>query len=54
MHGARDDVIGIDYGKRLFALAHEPKHFIAYENGGHIDLDDFGSGDAARAFIAEK
>jgi uncharacterized protein len=52
MHGARDDVIGIAFGRKLFALAHEPKRFIAYENGNHIDLDDFGAGDAARAFIA--
>jgi fermentation-respiration switch protein FrsA (DUF1100 family) len=53
MHGARDDVIGIVYGQRLFALAHEPKRFIRYDNGGHNDLDDHGSGAAARAFIAE-
>ena len=53
MHGARDDVIGIRFGERLFALAHEPKRFIRYDNGGHNDLDDFGAGAAARAFIAE-
>jgi fermentation-respiration switch protein FrsA (DUF1100 family) len=53
MHGARDDVIDIRFGERLFALAHEPKRFIRYDNGGHNDLDDYGSGAAARAFIAE-
>ena len=53
MHGARDDVIGIRFGERLFALAHEPKRFIRYDNGGHNDLDDYGASAAARAFIAE-
>src|SRR5262249_34304079 len=53
MHGARDDVIDIRFGERLFALANEPKRFIRYERGGHNDLDDFGAGDAARAFILE-
>jgi uncharacterized protein len=53
MHGARDDVISIRFGERLFALANEPKRFIRYDKGNHNDLDDFGAGDAARAFIAE-
>jgi fermentation-respiration switch protein FrsA (DUF1100 family) len=53
MHGGRDDVISIALGQRLFALANEPKRFIAYDKGGHIDLDDYGAGAAARAFIAE-
>jgi uncharacterized protein len=53
MHGARDDVIPIAFGERLFGLAKEPKRFIRYDKGGHVDLDDFGAGDAARAFIAE-
>ena len=54
LHGARDDTIPIALGERLFALAHEPKRFIRYEQGGHVDLDDFGGGAAARAFIAER
>jgi uncharacterized protein len=53
MHGAQDEVIGIRFGERLFALANEPKRFIRYDKGGHNDLDDYGSGDAARAFIAK-
>ena len=53
MHGARDDAIDIRFGERLFALANEPKRFIRYDTGGHIDLDDYGAGAAARAFIAE-
>jgi uncharacterized protein len=53
MHGALDDAINIKFGERLFALANEPKRFIRYDKGGHIDLDDYGAGDAARKFIAE-
>lgn len=53
MHGAQDGVIPIRFGERLFALANEPKRFIRYDKAGHNDLDDYGSGDAARAFIAE-
>ncbi len=37
----------------LFALANEPKRFVRFDKGGHIDLDDYGAGDVARAFIAE-
>jgi uncharacterized protein len=51
MHGARDDVIRLAFGQRLFALAHEPKRFITYDKGNHIDLDDNGAGAAAREFI---
>lgn len=53
MHGARDDAISIEFGRRLFAVANEPKRFIAFPQGGHIDLDDYGAGAAARAFIAD-
>src|SRR5262249_25908496 len=51
MHGGQDDVISIRFGERLFALAHEPKRFIRYDKGGHIDLEDYGAGTAARAVI---
>jgi uncharacterized protein len=53
MHGALDDVIPIRFGERLFALANEPKRFIRYDKAGHNDLDAYGSGAAARRFIAE-
>jgi len=53
MHGAQDEVIPIRFGERLFALANEPKRFIRYDQGGHNDLDNYGAGKDARAFIAE-
>jgi hypothetical protein len=51
MHGARDGVIPSRFGKRLFALAHEPKRFILYDKGRHNDLDDYGATKDALAFI---
>jgi hypothetical protein len=51
MHGARDGVIPIRFGERLFALAPEPKRFIRYDEGHHNDLDAYGATKAALAFI---
>jgi len=51
MHGARDPVIPIHFGKRLFALAHEPKQFVSFPKGEHNDLDRFGAIEIARHFI---
>jgi fermentation-respiration switch protein FrsA (DUF1100 family) len=51
MHGARDPTIPIRFGERLFALAHEPKQFVRFPDGGHDDLDDYGAIETARHFI---
>jgi fermentation-respiration switch protein FrsA (DUF1100 family) len=51
MHGARDPAIPIMFGERLFALAHEPKQFVRFPEGGHNDLDRFGATGTAKAFI---
>ena len=51
MHGARDPTIPIVFGERLFALAHEPKQFVRFPDGGHNDLDDYGATATARQFI---
>jgi fermentation-respiration switch protein FrsA (DUF1100 family) len=53
LHGTRDVTIPIGFGERLFALAHGPKRFVRFEGGGHADLDDYGAGDAVRAFLTE-
>lgn len=52
MHGDNDAAIDISFGKRLFALAHEPKQFVRFPGGGHDNLDDFGAVETARQFIA--
>jgi hypothetical protein len=51
MHGARDPGIPIGFGERLFALAHEPKQFVRFPEGGHNDLDDYGAIETVRNFI---
>jgi uncharacterized protein len=51
MHGARDSTISIDLGERLFALAHEPKQFVRFPEGGHNDLGNYGAIETARYFI---
>jgi len=51
MHGARDATIPINLGERLFALAHEPKQFVRFAEGGHNDLGNFGAVETARRFI---
>jgi uncharacterized protein len=51
MHGARDATIPIGFGERLFALAHEPKQFVRFPEGGHDDLDNHGAIETARHFI---
>jgi fermentation-respiration switch protein FrsA (DUF1100 family) len=51
MHGAHDPTIPLRFGERLFALAHEPKQFVRFPEGGHNDLDYFGAAEVARRFI---
>jgi hypothetical protein len=51
MHGAKDPTIPIRFGERLFALAHEPKRFVRFPEGGHNDLDSYGATATARQFI---
>jgi fermentation-respiration switch protein FrsA (DUF1100 family) len=52
MHGGFDATISIAFGERLFALAHEPKQFVRFAQGGHNDLGAFGALETARHFIA--
>jgi fermentation-respiration switch protein FrsA (DUF1100 family) len=51
MHGVRDATIPIAFGERLFALAHEPKQFVRFPDGGHNDLDACGAIETVRQFI---
>jgi fermentation-respiration switch protein FrsA (DUF1100 family) len=51
MHGERDQAIPIRFGERLFALAHEPKQFVRFPEGGHENLQNFGAIETARHFI---
>ncbi len=54
LHGARDIIVPIALGERLYQLAKEPKRFVRYPRGGHDDLDNYGAGIEARRFIGEE
>jgi len=52
LHGARDSVIPIAYGERLYALISAPKKFVRFPEGHHSDLDSHGAQAAVRDFLA--
>jgi fermentation-respiration switch protein FrsA (DUF1100 family) len=52
MHGEQDRIVPIRFAEKLFALAREPKRFVRFRQGGHVDLDDFGAAKVVRAFLA--
>jgi fermentation-respiration switch protein FrsA (DUF1100 family) len=53
LHGARDTIVPIGLGERLFALANEPKRMLRFAEGGHLDLEQFGATNAVLKFVAE-
>jgi uncharacterized protein len=52
LHGELDDIIPIRYGRRLYELAHDPKRFVSFPQGGHLDLDEHGALAAVREFVS--
>jgi uncharacterized protein len=54
LHGARDTIVPIEYGERLFGLAREPKRFVRFPEGEHEDLDRYGALAAVRTFLDDK
>lgn len=53
LHGARDNVVPIRFGERLYEKIVSPKRFVRFPDGGHEWLEKFGSLDMAKKFIAE-
>jgi hypothetical protein len=51
LHGVRDGVVPIALGERLFAMANEPKRFVRFDEGAHVNLDQYGALDNVRIFI---
>jgi fermentation-respiration switch protein FrsA (DUF1100 family) len=51
LHGARDTVVPIAFGERLYGLVTAPKRFVRFPDGGHNDLDTYGVVAAAREFL---
>ncbi|TDI64245.1 MAG: alpha/beta hydrolase [Alphaproteobacteria bacterium] len=53
IHGRKDKIIPFHHGESLYALAHEPKRFIALDDGTHNDLFSQGAGDIALDYLSE-
>jgi uncharacterized protein len=51
LHGGRDAIVPIHFGRKLFAAAPAPKEGWFEPQGGHENLAAFGALDAAIAFI---
>ncbi len=51
VHGSADRVVPQDQGKRLFALAAEPKTAAWLSGAGHADVYDFGAGEIILDFL---
>ena len=51
IHGERDTVIPIHFGRALFEAANEPKEARYFADAGHNDLQAFGAPDAVLDFL---
>ncbi len=51
IHGEKDGIVPVRYGRELFAAAPEPKQVRYIPEGGHNDLHVFGAVEAAVNFI---
>ena len=54
MHGERDGIIPIRYGRELFAAAPEPKEAKWFADGSHINFDDLGGPAAVIDFLRRR
>ena len=52
LHGARDTIVPISHGERLYALIAAPKKFVRFAEGYHGDLDQYGAQAAVHDFLA--
>lgn len=54
LHGERDRVVPMRFGRALFEAAPEPKEFWFAREAGHDDLAQFGALEAVRSFIERR
>ena len=54
LHGGRDKVVPVRFGRALFDAAPEPKELWFAPGAGHEDLDRFGALDAVVAFLGRR
>ena len=53
LHGERDRVVPIFFAEKLFEAANEPKRFVRFPEGGHVNLGDYGVTEIVRKFMEE-
>ena len=53
LHGTRDRIVPIRYGRRLFDAAVEPKEMTVFDGAGHINLWKYKSFDAVTSFVKQ-
>jgi fermentation-respiration switch protein FrsA (DUF1100 family) len=53
LHGARDRVVPVRFGRALIAAAQDPKTVQIFERAGHNDLYDHGAAEASLSFLRE-
>ena len=51
LHGARDAVIPVEMGWRVYRAANEPKRIELFPHGTHDDLFDQGAWEKTEAFV---
>ncbi len=51
LHGRKDTIVPFDMGENLFAAAPEPKKMEVFDEGGHIDLLDYGEAQRVIHFL---
>ncbi len=51
VHGEADVVVPVEMGRRLFAMANEPKQIVTVPKGGHNNHHMFGSFEAINSWI---
>jgi uncharacterized protein len=54
LHGDRDRVVPVRFGRALFEAAPEPKKFWFSPEAGHEDLARFGALEAVAAFLDKR
>ncbi len=54
MHGERDRIIPIRYGRELFQAASEPKEAKWFADGNHTNFDEFGGPAAVLEFLKRR
>lgn len=52
VHGARDPVVPIAHGRRLYETARGPKRFVTFAQGTHVNLASLGLGRQVEDFLA--